>query len=323
MAVTAKASDSSRSKKQARQAPPKIRRDLHADAADRDSPDRQSASATGGSSSGLSHLSKLQHSLFFEPGKHFERIEAQALGLEPLLSKSCHTNKDLLRVKKKKRKKPSGERLHACRRRQPADTEGLAKPDQLLSTPDQIDVSLSSTRRAAPVSRLARPSRDAVVLQSSTSKTFGASAQSPIPIRDSQETALAQQQLNGTVGGEQPSSLVIFTPKEEAMLDRLSFQGPLVAQLAGQNERLGRELAEARELLDTQKRLLEQALEAQSAKVQSCAQTGSQLLGRCQTQAEYLQANRQLLDTSQISMLTTMDEIGAAQIQLPAIAPLK
>ena len=44
-------------------------------------------------------------------------------------------------------------------------------------------------------------------------------------MRDSQETNLAANQnlLNGTVGGEQPSSLIIFTPKEEAILDRLSF----------------------------------------------------------------------------------------------------
>ena len=49
----------------------------------------------------------------------------------------------------------------------------------------------------------------------------------------------------------------------------------IVERLANQNECLSNELAEARELLEDQKRLLEQALNEQSAKVKSCAQTGN------------------------------------------------
>ena len=96
--------------------------------------------------------------------------------------------------------------------------------------------------------------------------------------------------------------------------------------MASQNEHLVNELADAREMLTVHKKLLEEALDTQNAKVKSCAQSGTKLLGRCQDQAEYLKANRQMLDTSQISMLTTMDEIGASManpVDLAAFRPIK
>ena len=45
--------------------------------------------------------------------------------------------------------------------------------------------------------------------------------------------------------------------------------------MVSQNEQLTNELAEARELLAVHKQLLEQALDSQTAKVKSCAQSGN------------------------------------------------
>lgn len=78
-------------------------------------------------------------------------------------------------------------------------------------------------------------------------------------------------------------------------------------QMAYQNDYLSKELKGTTELLEQQKKQLDEALANQSNTVQKCAESGTSLMDKIDEQAQYLKQNRDLLDTSQISMATTMD----------------
>lgn len=78
--------------------------------------------------------------------------------------------------------------------------------------------------------------------------------------------------------------------------------------MASKNETLTDELKDTKDLLAFHKGLLSEALKWQQGKVAQIGEEQSQLLGQIDEQTKFLEKNKLLLDTSQISMATTMDE---------------
>eukprot|EP00347_Sterkiella_histriomuscorum_P022991 403336372 len=206
----------------------------------------------------LSYLSKLQNSLFFEPGAEF-KDKSQLIEQEKL------------------------------QQMQKSDSQFNLKTQQ-------IQVPQQKTDRSNKIYNM-KPIQDQDMINPT--------------LRQSQQSRHINPQLIASNGGSE--SLLIFNPKEEAILDSypnmlsLSHNKMLkevVDHIQRENQYLKEQISDQQELIQMHKQMLVDVISQQSTKLDEFVGYGKSLNQKLNDQRAYLLHNNNLFDNSQVSFMT-------------------